>query len=250
MVRIDCQSVSKNFWRHAGRRLLRQHAGAWLRRGRQTVFQALQDVTFQVRSGESVGIIGRNGAGKSTLLSVITGLAKPDGGSVHVHGRIAALLELGSGFHPDLTGRENLFLNSALLGFTEKETRERFDGIVAFAGLEDFIEEPLRTYSSGMSLRLAFSIAVNLDPDVLIVDEILAVGDQAFQTKCFEKVLEFRRAGKTILAVSHAAGMLRHLCDRAIWLDQGRLVMDDRIDVVLGAYEAEAGQRSSALIGG
>ncbi len=250
MIRIDCESVSKTFVRHAGRRLLRQHASTWFRRGRHTVFQALRDVTFQVRSGESVGIIGRNGAGKSTLLGVVTGLARPDGGRVRVEGRIAALLELGSGFHPDLTGRENLFLNSALLGFTEAETRARFDGIVSFAGLEDFIDEPLRTYSSGMSLRLAFSIAINLDPDILIVDEILAVGDQAFQNKCFEKVLEFRKAGKTILAVSHSAGMLRHLCDRAIWLEEGRLVMDDRIGIVLDAYEAQTAQRSSALVGG
>src|SRR5581483_9686004 len=162
MLRIACESVSKNFRRHGGRRLLRDHAGAWFRSHGHMVFRALQDVSFEVRSGESVGLIGRNGAGKSTLLSVICGLAAPDGGRVTVDGRVAALLELGSGFHPDLTARENLLLNASLLGFSAKETRARFDEIVSFAGLEDFIEEPLRTYSAGMAVRLAFSIAINL----------------------------------------------------------------------------------------
>jgi ABC-type polysaccharide/polyol phosphate transport system ATPase subunit len=240
MIRIDCQSVSKNFHRHSGRQLLRQHARRMFRAHRLTVFHALQDISFRVHSGESVGIVGRNGAGKSTLLAVISGLARPDAGNVTVNGRIAALLELGAGFHPDLTGSENLLLNAALLGFSEKEAHARFDEIVAFAGLEDFIEEPLRTYSSGMSLRLAFSIAINLDPEILIVDEVLAVGDQAFQQKCMARVHAFRQAGKTILAVSHSAAMLRGLCDRAIWLDSGRLVMDDSVNRVLDAYGAPA----------
>jgi len=239
MIRIDCDSVSKRFHRHTGPRLLRQHAGSWLRKTRQTVFYALKDVSFQVRSGESVAIVGRNGAGKSTLLSVITGLAAPDEGRIAVNGRVAALLELGSGFHPDLSGRENLILNAALLGYSKRAVRDKFDEIVAFAGLEDFIEEPLRTYSSGMVVRLAFSVATMLDPEILIVDEVLAVGDQAFQKKCVERVLGMRRAGRTILAVSHASLMLTQLCDRAIWLDAGAVMMDDRIGRVLEAYGAQ-----------
>src|SRR5579884_1581177 len=240
MIRIECDSVCKNFYRHGGRQLLRGHAGRWFRRGGHTVFRALEDVSFRVESGESVGIIGRNGAGKSTLLSVITGLAKPDAGRVTRSGRIAALLELGSGFHPDLTGRENLLLNASLLGFSAKEAHERFDSIVSFAGLEDYIEEPLRTYSAGMALRLAFSVAINLDPDILVVDEVITVGDQGFQKKCFQKVMDFRRAGKTILAVSHSASVLPQLCTRAIWLDAGKGVMDDRIERVMAAYVAPA----------
>ena len=239
MVRIDCQSVSKRFYRNRGRKLLRSHLAEWFRKRGEEYFCALNDVSFQVLSGESVAIIGPNGAGKSTLLSLVTSLAAPDEGRITVNGRVAALLELGSGFHPDLTGAENLRLNAALLGFTAQQTRELAGEIISFAGIEDFINQPLRTYSSGMVLRLAFSIAINLDPDILIVDEVLAVGDQAFQAKCFDKILQFRRAGKTILAVSHAATLLLQLCDRAIWLDAGELVMDGEIHSVLDAYQGQ-----------
>jgi len=240
MIRIDCAAVSKRFYRHSGRQLLRHHARSWFSKQPLSVFWALRGVTFQVASGESVGVIGHNGAGKSTLLSMLTGLAAPDEGRIAVNGRVAALLELGSGFHADLTGAENLLLNAALLGMHEKETRARFDEIVAFAELADFIYEPLRTWSSGMILRLAFSIAVILDPDILIVDEILAVGDHAFQKKCLERIMEFRRSGKTILAVSHSPVLLQALCSRGIWLDHGALVMDDSIDRVLSAYSGQA----------
>ena len=240
MIRIECESVSKRFHRNVGRQLLRQHAGTLLRRKRSTYFYALRGVSFRVISGESVAIVGRNGAGKSTLLSLITGLATPDEGRISVNGHVNALLELGAGFHPDLSGRENLILNAALHGYTRREVRDKFDEIVAFAGLDDFIEEPLRTYSSGMVLRLAFSVAVMMDPEILIVDEILAVGDQAFQKKCLDRLQAMRRAGLTILAVSHAGPTLKKLCDRAIWLEAGSVVMDGQLEHVLDTYTAQA----------
>ncbi len=240
MPLITCTNVSKLFYHHhKSKRLLRQHFVDWFgpRNSDGDRFYALQNVSFEVAKGESVGIIGSNGAGKSTLLSIITGLAHPDEGTVQVEGRIAALLELGSGFHPDLTGAENIRMNAALLGFTKKETIELFDSIVDFAGVGEFIDEPLRTYSSGMVLRLAFAVAVNLSPDVLLIDEILAVGDQAFQTKCLERIHMLRGAGKTLLCVSHATGLLLQFCDRGIWLDHGQLVMQGEIHHVIEAYE-------------
>jgi ABC-type polysaccharide/polyol phosphate transport system ATPase subunit len=177
-----------------------------------------------------------NGAGKSTLLSLVAGLVPPDRGTVNVAGRVVALLELGSGFHPDLTGIENVRLNAALLGLNRKRTDELLPEIIDFAELADFIDEPLRTYSTGMSMRLAFAVAVNVDPDVLLIDEVLAVGDQAFQTKCFDKILDFRRKGKTILCVSHAFGMVQQLCSRALWLDHGDLMLDGPLGEVTDAY--------------
>jgi ABC-type polysaccharide/polyol phosphate transport system ATPase subunit len=239
MPLISCRNVSKFFYhRHKSKRLLRQHVLGWFTPGGgDDTFYALRDVSFEVSKGESVGIVGSNGAGKSTLLSVITGLAHPDEGSVEVNGRIAALLELGSGFHPDLTGAENIRMNAALLGFTKKETMELFDSIVEFSGVGEFIDQPLRTYSSGMMLRLAFSVAVNVNPDVLLVDEVLAVGDQAFQARCLERIRTLRDAGKTLLCVSHATSLLTSFCDRAIWLDHGQLVMQGEINEVIEAYE-------------
>jgi ABC-type polysaccharide/polyol phosphate transport system ATPase subunit len=216
---------------------LRRREGAW--------FYALRNVSFQVKSGESLAIVGRNGAGKSTLLSLITGLTRPDVGEITTTGRVAALLELGSGFHFDLTGAENVRLNAALLGFTRKQTDMLFESILEFAEVGDFINEPLRTFSSGMILRLAFSVAVNLDPDILVVDEIIAVGDQAFQAKCFDRVRRFRDRGKTIVAVSHATGILLELCDRALYLDQGNVVVDGEISSVLDAYKGLARSASS-----
>jgi ABC-type polysaccharide/polyol phosphate transport system ATPase subunit len=239
MLRIDCRSVSKRFHRHSGQKLLRSHIQDWFRRSSADWFYALKDISFEVAAGESLAVVGRNGAGKSTLLSLITGLAQPDAGALEIHGRIAALLELGSGFHPDLTGSENVRLNAALLGFTRKQTSALFDRIVDFAGIGDFIDEPLRTYSSGMILRLAFSVAVNLDPDILIIDEVIAVGDKEFQARCMDKIRGFRESGKTIVAVSHSTSTLLDLCDRAIWLDHGELMMRGDARPVLRAYEGQ-----------
>jgi ABC-type polysaccharide/polyol phosphate transport system ATPase subunit len=234
---IEFDSISKSFSRHTGRALLRHHMTKWFaeRREEQRFF-ALRDVSFRMGKGESLAVIGTNGAGKSTLLSLVAGLSQPDAGELTVNGRVAALLELGSGFHFDLTGSENLSLNASLLGLTRKRTEELYDSIVEFSGIGDFIDEPLRTYSTGMVMRLAFSVAINMDPDLLIVDEVLAVGDAAFQAKCFEKIMDFKRAGKTVLCVSHAAGMVEHLCERAIWLDHGQLMMDGKTRAVVEAY--------------
>lgn len=229
-------NVSKYFLRHAGRMLLRERLANLVRRSPGERFYALRDVSFAVERGESVGIIGHNGAGKSTLLNIATRLCYPSEGAVSVKGRIAALLELGSGFHPDLTGAENVRINSALLGLTRRQAHKRFDQIVEFSGIEEFINEPLRTYSSGMTMRLAFSVAVNVDPDILIVDEVLGVGDQNFFAKCFDRILEFRHGGKTLICVSHSMVTLGQLCDRGLWLDHGRVVKAGPMQHVLKAY--------------
>ena len=234
-IRFD--SVSKVFSRATGRKLLRSHVRAWFGHPPHEPFYALKNVSFEVGHAESIALLGSNGAGKSTLLSLVAGLSEPDAGRVAVSGRVAALLELGSGFHPDLTGAENVMLNASLLGLSRGRTNELFDQIVEFSGIGDFIYEPLRTYSSGMTMRLAFSVAVNLDPDILLLDEVIAVGDHAFQAKCRDKIAEFRESGKTMLVVSHAAAALHELCDRAIWLDRGELVMSGTLDEVLAMYQ-------------
>jgi ABC-type polysaccharide/polyol phosphate transport system ATPase subunit len=233
---VSFQGVSKYFQRHAGQMLLRDRLSHLIRPAPRERFCALHDVSFSVEHGESLAVIGSNGAGKSTLLNVATGLCSPSEGTLTVHGRIAALLELGSGFHHDLTGAENVRINAALLGLNRAQVRERFDEIVEFAGIGDFIDEPLRTYSTGMMMRLAFSVAVNVDPDILIIDEVLGVGDQAFFTKCFDRIMEFRRDGKTILCVSHSLQTLETLCDRAIWLDHGRLMKTGPVKQLIQAY--------------
>ena len=190
---IDVNGVSKVFRRHRGRQLLRQRISGLFQAKKDTdYFHALRDVTFSVEQGESVALIGGNGAGKSTMLSLVTGLTEPTQGTVKVNGRLAALLDLGSGFHPDLTGAENVYVNAALLGMSKKEAKDRFAQIIEFSGIEDFVDEPLRTYSSGMQVRLAFSIAVHVEPTILVVDEVLSVGDSDFQEKCLKKVIELR----------------------------------------------------------
>jgi len=237
MYVIEFESVTKSFARNAQRTFARNYLVHLLRRRAGQRFVALNKVSFKIARGETVGVIGANGAGKSTLLSLVTGLCPPDSGSINVRGRIAALLQLGAGFHPDLTGTENLRMHAAMLGFSAKRTSELFDSIVEFSGIGQFIDEPLRTYSSGMNMRLAFSIAVHGDPELLVIDEVLAVGDQAFQAKCMEKILQFKRQGKTLLFVSHATHSLQSLCDRALWLDHGELVMDGDAREVVQAYE-------------
>lgn len=237
---IEFQNVTKSFPHSTGRQLLRTHIARWFGRVHNEPFRALRNVSFQVRQGESLAVVGSNGAGKSTLLSLAAGLTAPDEGKVTVNGRIAALLELGSGFHPDLTGAENLVLNAALLGLSKRKTRELFDRIVEFSGIGEFIDDPLRTYSSGMIMRLAFSIAVQCEPDILLIDEILAVGDASFQEKSRDALVAFRRAGKSLLFVSHSASAIREMCDRAIWIDHGSLMMSGCVDEVLDAYEGRA----------
>lgn len=189
-------------------------------------FWALDDVSFDVPIGASVGLLGANGSGKSTLLKVIGGIIEPTRGVVERRGRVAALLELGAGFHPDLTGRENVYLNGSILGLSRKQTDRYFDSIVDFAEVHDFIDTQVKFYSSGMYVRLAFAIAVHVDPDLLLVDEVLAVGDERFQKKCMDKIREFQQEGRTILFVSHSADQVNRVCDRAVVLSHGRVVFD------------------------
>jgi lipopolysaccharide transport system ATP-binding protein len=199
-------------------------------------FWALRGVNFDVRRGETVGIVGRNGSGKSTLLQIICGTLTPTAGNVEVRGRIAALLELGSGFNPEFTGRENVYLNAAVLGLGRNEIDARFDDIAAFADIGEFIEQPVKTYSSGMTIRLAFAVAINVDPEILVVDEALSVGDELFQRKCFSRIEKIRANGATILFVSHSAGSVVELCDRAILLDAGELLAQGQPKQIIGNY--------------
>src|SRR3984885_11312994 len=237
---IEFQNVAKWFPHSTKRQLLRTHIARWFGRVHNEPFYALRNVSFQLEDGESLAIVGSNGAGKSTLLSLAAGLTLPDEGKVRVNGRIAALLELGSGFHADLTGAENLVLNAALLGLSRRTTNQLFDRIVECSGIGEFIDDPLRTYSSGMIMRLAFSIAIQCEPDILLIDEVLAVGDASFQEKSKEALVSFRRAGKSMLFVSHAAGAVRYMCDRSIWIDHGAVMMEGRVNEVLDAYEGRA----------
>ncbi len=199
-------------------------------------FWALKDVSLEINKGEAIGIVGRNGSGKSTLLQLICGILSPTSGSMKTRGRISALLELGSGFNPDFTGRENVFINGAILGLSQEEIEARFEGIAAFADIGDFIEQPVKTYSTGMMMRLAFSVAVIVDPDILIIDEALAVGDALFQRKCFAKINNFMEDGKTVLFVSHSIDAVTQLCQRALLLDAGEVILDAKPKLIRPFY--------------
>jgi len=220
-IAIRIESVSKRFRLYKERN--QSLKAAMMRGGRATYddFWALRDVSFEIPTGGVFGLIGQNGSGKSTLLKCMAKILTPDEGSIRVDGKISALLELGAGFHPELSGRENVYLNGSILGLSRKQIDAKFDEIVDFAGLEQFIDSPVKNYSSGMYVRLGFSVAINVDPDVLLVDEVLAVGDEAFQRKCDEKFADLRDAGKTIVVVSHALSTVRTMCDQAAWLEHG-----------------------------
>ncbi len=202
------------------------------------IFWALQDVSFEVNHGEVIGIIGRNGAGKSTLLKILSRITEPTRGRAVLHGRVGALLEVGTGFHPELTGRENIYLNGAILGMRRREIERKFDEIVAFADIEKFIDTPAKHYSSGMYMRLAFAVAAHLEPEILIVDEVLAVGDAEFQKKCLGKMGEVAREGRTVILVSHQMNQIRKLCNRCLWLDGGKVRGFGGTQSTVGAYEA------------
>ena len=219
---IEIDGVSKRF------RLFRQKPSSFKQRvltarSRADELWALHDVSFDVREGTTFGLIGHNGSGKTTLLKCIAGILRPTSGTIRQRGRLAALLELGAGFHPELTGRENVYLNASFLGLSRKETDRVYDDVVAFAELEEFMDNQVKFYSSGMLVRLAFAVAVHVDPDVLLVDEVLAVGDEAFQAKCIERVRQFQREGRTIVLVTHALDTVRDICDRAAMLHHGRV---------------------------
>jgi len=201
-------------------------------------FYALQDLSIDIHSGQTVGLVGHNGSGKSTLLKMIGGIIRPTTGTVERRGQIAALLELGAGFHPDLTGRENIYMNGSILGLTRKQVAQKFDEIVEFSGIGEFIETQVKFYSSGMYVRLAFAIAVNIDPDILLVDEVLAVGDEAFQQKCMDKIRQFQQEGCTIVLVSHSAEQIREMCDRVVVLNHGHVIYDGDTEGGLSALSS------------
>ena len=233
---IEFWQVSKRFQLQEGR-TLREWVPALLKgRGWTDPFYALRDVTFSIDRGETVGIIGRNGSGKSTTLKLIAGVTAPTEGEVRVEGRVSPLIELGAGFHPDLTGRENVHLNASILGMSGKEIHQQFDNIVDFAELWEFIDTPVKRYSSGMYVRLGFAVAVHSNPEVLLVDEVLSVGDAFFQEKCLAKMHEFQRQGTTIVVVSHSLDLVASFCERAIWLDHGRIVAEGPAAAVVQQY--------------
>lgn len=211
------------------------------------LFWALRDVSFEVREGEVVGLLGRNGAGKSTLLKILAQITSPSHGAVRLRGRVASLLEVGTGFHPDMTGRDNVYLNGAILGMTHKEVQRKFDEILDFSGVEEFIETPVKRYSMGMRVRLAFAVAAFLEPEILLVDEVLTVGDAAFQQKCLGKLGEVSRSGRTVLLVSHNAAAIESLCQRGVLLDRGRLVFDGSQTDALEASVADRATQSQDL---
>lgn len=238
-IAVAVQDLGKQFYRYHTDRP-RTFQEAFLRGLRRITaaeqFWALHEVSFSIPQGQMVGVVGANGAGKSTLLRLIGGVGRPDKGRVKVQGRIGALLDLGTSFHPDLTGRENVFLSAVIAGLTRQEVARRFDQIVAFAELEDFIDNPLRTYSSGMKMRLAFAVSAHIEPEILLIDEVLAVGDIRFQQKCLDRIEQFKRDGCTIVLVSHDATSIRQLCDEVLWLCGGRLVAHGPADVVVDQY--------------
>ncbi len=240
MPAISFQSVTKTFRHRRHRMLLRERLLEAASPAKGARFAALDQVSFEMEKGESLGLIGSNGAGKSTLLNLATGLAVPDSGRIEVNGKVAALLELGAGFHPDLTGAENIRINAALVGLSRKETATWFETIVDFSGVRDFIDDSLRTYSNGMMVRLAFSVAIHTSPEILLIDEIIGMGDQQFYARCLDKVHEFQKQGKTILPASHSLELLSMLCQRALWLDHGKTMMLGDTATVVAAYRAQS----------
>ncbi|MDX1687512.1 MAG: ABC transporter ATP-binding protein [Candidatus Promineifilaceae bacterium] len=238
---VSFRNVSKRFQMTSNRpqtileTLIALTSGKWMRRQHQELW-ALRDLSFDLMPGESLGIIGRNGSGKSTLLKLIARILRPNSGQIIVRGRVSALLELGAGFHPDLTGRENVYLNGSLLGLTDQQVADRFQDIVDFSELNDFIDVPVKHYSSGMYMRLSFSVAVHVNPDILLIDEILAVGDQGFQEKCTERIYQLQRQGTTIVLVSHHPETVRDLCSHVLWIENGILQDSGPVDEILENY--------------
>ena len=242
MLAIEATDVTKIYRRYGRRRHFATLKSALLTGSlmrdlrAEESFAAVDNVSFSVRAGTTFGVVGRNGSGKSTMLKLVAGITKPTRGSVSVTGRISALIELGAGFHPEISGRENIFINAVMLGLSKREIMRRFDEIVEFAEVRDFIDAPVKTYSSGMYVRLGFAVAIHVDPDVLLVDEVLAVGDQSFTHKCLDKFAEFKRQGKTILLVTHSLDLVERFCDEALWLDAGRVGATGDPRRVVAAY--------------
>jgi len=246
---IEFWKVSKRFQLQEGRTLREFMPALFRGQAWSEPFYALRDVTFTMDRGETVGVIGRNGSGKSTILKLIAGVTAPTTGEVRVAGRVSPLIELGAGFHPDLTGRENVHLNASLLGMSAQEIKERFDDIVDWAELREFIDTPVKRYSSGMYVRLAFAVAVHSDPEVLLVDEVLSVGDAFFQEKCLERMHDFQRRGTTIVVVSHILELITTFCERAIWLEHGRVVAEGPAVAVVEQYRESVPHAVEGVVG-
>ena len=242
MVVIDVDNVTRVYQKYSARHRFKTFKSAFVKGDlfkalkADELVTALDKVNFKVHEGTTFGVIGENGSGKSTLLKIITGIAKPTSGHVSVQGKVSALIELGAGFHPEISGRENVFINGIMLGLTKKEIAKKFDEIVRFAQLEEFIEAPVKTYSSGMYMRLGFSIAINVNPDVLLIDEVLAVGDASFVPKCLDRIDDFRRRNKTILFVSHDLSTVEKICDQVLWLKEGKMMMIAEPKRAIDAY--------------
>src|SRR5436309_2859965 len=255
MTAIELVGVSKVYRRYGGRHFATLKSALLQRsilrdlRPNETL-PALVDVSFSVPRGSTYGVIGRNGSGKSTALKLVAGITRPTQGTVRVDGRISALIELGAGFHPEISGRENVFINGIMLGLSKREVAQRFDAIVDFAELREFIDAPVKTYSSGMYMRLGFAVAIHVDPDVLLVDEVLAVGDEGFTHKCLDKFGEFRRRGRTILLVTHSLNLVERFCDEALWLDVGHARTHGDPKRVVGAYLTSVEQSEEQLLAG
>ena len=240
VVKVDNLSKLYHLGARSANSLRDALAGIWKNRGTDAARElwALRDVTFEVKQGETLGIIGRNGAGKSTLLKILSRITKPTSGTAEIRGRVSSLLEVGTGFHSELTGRENIYLNGAILGMKRTEINRKFDEIVDFSEIEKFLDTPVKHYSSGMYMRLAFAVAAHLEPEILIVDEVLAVGDAAFQKKCLGKMNDVSRSGRTIIFVSHQMGSIAHLCQTSILLENGKLILKDATPKVISSYLA------------
>ncbi len=236
MDAIEVKNVTKKFKIYYDKAsTLKEKLVFWNKKSSE-VRTVLEDINIKIKKGETVALIGTNGSGKSTLLKLMTKIIYPTSGKVITHGKLTSLLELGAGFHPDFTGRENIYFNASIFGLTKKEIDSRIDDVIAFSELGEFIDNPVRTYSSGMYMRLAFSVAINVDAEILLIDEILAVGDQHFQEKCFQKLHELKNSKKTIVIVSHSLESVKNLCDRAIWIYDGKIRMDGNTKEVTDEY--------------
>src|SRR5450759_3128081 len=242
-VAISAEHLSKRFWLHRERRTALKERAVRGRAPKAQEFWALRDASFAIERGATFGLLGQNGSGKSTTLKVLAGIYRPTSGRVIVNGRVSALLELGAGFHGELTGRENIRLNGAILGLSRRQISQAMGPIIDFAGIGEFIDSPVKVYSSGMFVRLGFAIAVSLDPEILMVDEVIAVGDEEFQRKCFDHLFDLRKRGTTIVLVTHSLGLIRDMCDQAIWLEQGQIRKIGPAIEVADAYIEDVNER-------